>query len=135
MKNSPHVSARAIKLWSHDHIYNMIWVTWQNFVYDVMDRTFNVLILSIRQPGVFNFADTIEITIMLIKTTFNESTRIRKNQLTCNFCLYFLIYILFGSSLNNVYLCQVSLLGDVLCNLLTPPTVNSLKTPILNRVN
>lgn len=47
----------------------------KKFVYDVMDSTFNVITLSLRQPGVVNFADTIEITVMLIQTTFNESIK------------------------------------------------------------
>ena len=40
-----------------------------------MDSTFNVITLSLRQPGVVNFTDTIEITVMLIQTTFNESIK------------------------------------------------------------
>ena len=31
------------KLWSHDHINNIFWVTWRNFVADVIDRSHDVI--------------------------------------------------------------------------------------------
>ena len=36
--NFSHINARVTALWSHDHIYNIIWVTWQNLVGNVINR-------------------------------------------------------------------------------------------------
>ena len=69
------------------HIYSIIWVTWESFVGDVMDRNYDaitfILTFMSRRPGVANFADiisyllknitilfTINITIIFIKTIF-----------------------------------------------------------------
>ena len=37
------INARATKLWPYDHIYNLICVTWQNFVGDVMNRNYDII--------------------------------------------------------------------------------------------
>ena len=65
---------RVIKLWSHDHIYNIIQVTRQNFAVDVMDRNCDVITFTsntfiFRRPTVANFADIIKIVNMFVKTT------------------------------------------------------------------
>ena len=31
------------KLWSHDHIYIIIWITWEHFVADVMDKDYDFI--------------------------------------------------------------------------------------------
>ena len=31
------------KPWSHDHIYNIIWITWENFVGDVIVKNYDVI--------------------------------------------------------------------------------------------
>ena len=36
-------NARVTKLWSHDHIHNIIWVMWQNFVGDVINGIYGVI--------------------------------------------------------------------------------------------
>ena len=41
--NFSYTNARVTKLWSHDHIHNIIWVMWQNFVSDVIDRMYDVI--------------------------------------------------------------------------------------------
>ena len=51
-------NARVIKLWSHDHIYNMIRVT-ENFVADVTGRNYDVIFFSKR--SYFKMARVIEI--------------------------------------------------------------------------
>ena len=38
------LSCGNAKPWSHDHLFNIIWVTWQNFVGDFIDRNYNVII-------------------------------------------------------------------------------------------
>ena len=35
--------ARVTNFWSYDHIFNVIWVTWWNFVGNVMDKNYNVI--------------------------------------------------------------------------------------------
>ena len=48
----------------------------------------------LRKPRVVNFADIIKIVTMLIKTTFKDSNKVKKNRsyvLKCNLYLYFLI--------------------------------------------
>ena len=41
--NFSHTNSRVTKLWSHDHIYSIIWLTWQNFVADVIVRKFKMI--------------------------------------------------------------------------------------------
>ena len=36
-------STRVSKLCQHEHIYNTIWVTWQNLVGDVIDKKYDVI--------------------------------------------------------------------------------------------
>ena len=38
-----HRNANVSKLWSHDHNYNIIWVTWLNFICDVKVRNDSVI--------------------------------------------------------------------------------------------
>ena len=38
-----HRNARVTKLWSLDHIYNIIWAKWLNLVVDVLNRNCNVI--------------------------------------------------------------------------------------------
>ena len=40
-----YTNARVTTLWSNDHIHNIIWVIWQNFV-DVIDRIYDVIIFN-----------------------------------------------------------------------------------------
>ena len=81
------------KLWSHDHTYNMIWVTWKNFVGDVMAKNYdNTFIL--RRPRLANFAGIIKIATIFTKTTFKHSKKVKRignYALKCNLYLYFLI--------------------------------------------
>ena len=35
--------ARVTKLWSHEHIYNIIWITWQNFVDDFIGKNYDTI--------------------------------------------------------------------------------------------
>ena len=75
------------------------WVTWQNFVGDIMDRNYDVITfiskcLYSRRPREANFAGIIKIATMFIKTIFKESNkfkRIRDYVLKCNLYMYFLI--------------------------------------------
>ena len=41
--NFSYTNGRVTKLWSHDHIHNIIWVMWQIFVGDVIDRIYDVI--------------------------------------------------------------------------------------------
>ena len=41
--NFSHRNTRVTKLWSHDHIYNIIWITREDFVVDVMDKSYDVI--------------------------------------------------------------------------------------------
>ena len=36
-------NARITKLWSHEQIYNIIWIMWWNFVGDVIERNYDVI--------------------------------------------------------------------------------------------
>ena len=38
-----HIKVRVTKLWSHDHIYNIIWVAWKDLVGDVIDINYDVI--------------------------------------------------------------------------------------------
>ena len=42
--NFSHTNARVTKLWSHEQIYNIIWFTWKNFLYEVIDINYDVII-------------------------------------------------------------------------------------------
>ena len=44
--NFSHWSARVTKLTLHDHIYNIIWVTWWNSVAGVIDRDYDVIAVT-----------------------------------------------------------------------------------------
>ena len=44
LDNFSHRNPRITKRWSHDHFYNIIWITWQVFVADVMDINYDVII-------------------------------------------------------------------------------------------
>ena len=66
------------KLWSHEHIYNMIWFKRKNFVGDVIDRDHDVITfiqntIVLRRPGVVIFADIIKIITSFIKHIFKDS--------------------------------------------------------------
>ena len=37
------VTSRVVKLWSHDQIYNIIWITWENLADDVTDWNYDVI--------------------------------------------------------------------------------------------
>ena len=81
--NFSHENARAIKPWSHDHIYIIIWITWYNFFDDVMDRNYDVITfvqktLILRRPGVAIFADIDKIVTTFIKTILKYSRKVRK---------------------------------------------------------
>ena len=70
-------NARVTKLSSHDHIFNIIWVTWKNFIGDVVDRNFVVMtIISkyFRRWRVASFADN-KISAIFIKTTRKDSKK------------------------------------------------------------
>ena len=47
--NFSHRTARVTKLWSHDHIYNIIWVTGSNYVDDVIGRNYDVITFNSKQ--------------------------------------------------------------------------------------
>ena len=86
-----------VRCWSHDHIYDTIWFTWQNNVSDIMVRRFGVITfiwkyLYFRKPKRANFADIIKITARFSKTTFKESKtkRLINYVLKCNLYPYFL---------------------------------------------
>ena len=75
------LSCENAKPWSDDHLFNITWVTWQNFVGDFIDRNYNVIIfisnhLYFKKPEVANFAHIINVSIMLIKTTFKGSIKV-----------------------------------------------------------
>ena len=41
--NFSYRNARVTKLWSHDHIYSTTWLTWWNFLGDLINRNYNVI--------------------------------------------------------------------------------------------
>ena len=41
--NLSYTNSTVTKLWSHDHIHNIIWVMWQIFGGDVIDRVYDVI--------------------------------------------------------------------------------------------
>ena len=38
-----HRNARLTKIWSHDHTFNIIWITWSNFVGNFMNKNYDVI--------------------------------------------------------------------------------------------
>ena len=48
--NFCHRNATVTKLWSHEHIYNITWITWQNFVGDVIDRNYDAITTISKYP-------------------------------------------------------------------------------------
>ena len=66
------------KLWSYNHIYNIIWVVWWHFVGDIMERHYDVMTFILRRPRVAKFADIIKIGTMFIKTTFKDSNNLKE---------------------------------------------------------
>ena len=89
---------RVTKLWSHGHIYNIIWVTWENFVGDARDKnyddiTFISKYLTLRRHRVALFAAIIKIVTMFTKTIFKDSKKVKSVRIylpKCNLYLYFL---------------------------------------------
>ena len=41
--NFYYINVRFNKLWSHEHIYNILRVMWKNFVVNIMDRNYDVI--------------------------------------------------------------------------------------------
>ena len=85
------------QMWSHDHIYNIIWAAWLNFVGNVIDGNYDVInfiskYLFLRRPRVAIFGDIIKTVTIFINTIFQGSkkvTRIRNYVLNCNLYQYF----------------------------------------------
>ena len=78
-----YTNARVTKLWSHDHIHNIIWVMWQNFVGNVIDKIYDIITsisrFILRRPRVA-IADIIKILIMLIMTIYKDSRKVKINR-------------------------------------------------------
>ena len=75
MYNLFHGNTRVTRPWSHGHIYNIIYDLCSNFVDDVMNRNYNIIIFISNYSyfketwsRVAKFADVIKYAIMLIKT-------------------------------------------------------------------
>ena len=70
------------KLWSHDHIYIIIWTMWHNYVNNFMwTKIMTSLLLFqntfvLRRPRVGIFADIIKIVTMFVKTVFKNSKKV-----------------------------------------------------------
>ena len=65
------------KLLSDKHIYNIIWVTWSNFVGGIIYRDFDVITFIwkysiLRRTRVAVFSDVIKIATIFIKAAFKE---------------------------------------------------------------
>ena len=82
--NFSHRNTRVTKLWSHDHIYNMISFTSENCVGHVVDNNYNAITfisklpLILDLPGVVKFAGIIKITTIIIKKTFKDSKKLKE---------------------------------------------------------
>ena len=92
-------NARVNKLWSHDHIYNIIWITWWNFGGDVIGiMTSKPLFQNnciLRRTGVANFANIIKIVTVFIKRIFKDSKNVKRTRNyvpKCSLYLYFLLW-------------------------------------------
>ena len=89
--------ARVTKLWSHDHIYNIIWVTWSNFVGGVMDSNYDVITFILeyfilKRLRLTNFADIIKIATLFIKILIKNSNKIKR---VINYTLKYDLYLYF----------------------------------------
>ena len=88
-----------MKLWSHDNIYNIIWVTWLNFIGDILDRNYDVKnfilkYLYFKKTWSNHFADIMKIVIIFIRTIFkdlNNVKTIENDASECTLYLYFWI--------------------------------------------
>ena len=97
---NPRNARVTTKLWSHDHIYNIIWITikfcrWRHgHKLDVI-TFFQIFIL--RRPGVAIFADTPKWQLFFIKTIFIDSheklkeLEVLHQNAICSLYMYFLI--------------------------------------------
>ena len=88
LPNFGHLTTSTIKFKSCDKLVGDV----MNRNYDVVTFFQNTFIL--RRPGLAKFADIIKVATMLIKTTYQNSNkvkRIRNYVLKRNLCLYFLI--------------------------------------------
>ena len=121
--NFSHRSARVTKFWSHDHIYNIICVTWWIFVDEVIDINYDVIAFIskyLRRPRVVIFTGISKIVTIFIKELFKDSKNIKsiETQFLSVFLniakfadfrweiknqeVYHMICIFFGSSLGKV---------------------------------
>ena len=97
--NLPSTNARATKLWSHDHIHNILWFMWQSLLvtsyieYRTEEPLFqNTVIL--RRAGVPIFADIIKTLTTFVIIIYKDSRKIKMNRnyvSKYNLYLYFLI--------------------------------------------
>ena len=83
MITSLYRNARVIKLWSHDHTYNIIWITWHSFDGDVIDRNYDVISffskhLYFAKTWGSHFADIIKIGTILNKTMFKDLRKVKR---------------------------------------------------------
>ena len=70
-----HRKTRFSKFWSHDQIYNIIWVKLKIFVDDVMGRNYDVKIFILKY---LYMANIIKNAIMFMEKTFEQSTKIKR---------------------------------------------------------
>ena len=84
-------NAKVTKLWSHDHIYNAVWVTWQNFVVNVFDKSYGAIIFLLSRPRVAIFAYTVKIVTMFVKKIFIDSKKFKKLEILYQNAVYICI--------------------------------------------
>ena len=92
-------NATVTKLCSREHIYNKTWITWWNFVGDVININCDLInfiskYCFLKKTWVAIFAGIIKIITRFIKNFFKDSRKgkgIRNYILKCNLYLYFLI--------------------------------------------
>ena len=95
--NFSYANASVTKLWSHDHIHNIIWAIWQIFVGDVIDRIYYIITvilkyLYFKKGWLAIFADMIKILTRFIITIYKDLRKIKINwNHVYNLYLYFLI--------------------------------------------
>ena len=94
-----HRNARVTKLWPYYHIHNIIWIMWLNFLGDVVDINYDVLVIIskscyFKKGWGSHFCWHHQNYNFFIKTIFKDSRKVKriKNLVSkYNLYMYFLI--------------------------------------------
>ena len=121
--NFSHRNATVAKLWSHDHAYNIFWVTWENFAGDAIDRNYYVITFFSKylsfKTGIYYFCWHLDASTMFIKKSFKDSKKVKRignYALKCSLYLHFSIKqkllisgekILTSAYGNDIYRCNL----------------------------